>query len=266
MAATWTEWLRNTEKGDVYFLLNTLISGDPLNRFYANDWIEEALPLYAGTRLSHLSSVGPLIIKIKWQALSAMAKILETEPFSDNSWGWAYHSTDSWDHQIKHWQKYQFVMFEGEERIFRLFDSRVAQVIIPACKPADWSYLLMPVTDCFISTSQDNVIITRPGPAEPKTSSVRFVLGAHLCRAWEQSPQCRVNMADNFYIQFWDEFPELALTLDEPEGRLMTLINHCMDEYQADLVHIAYLNNDMFIRYLKKNNLTDDKSGITDAS
>lgn len=42
--STWLSWLTATPQNDVYFLINTLSDSNPVKRFYAHDWIEEAFP------------------------------------------------------------------------------------------------------------------------------------------------------------------------------------------------------------------------------
>ncbi|MDR5685362.1 DUF4123 domain-containing protein, partial [Morganella morganii] len=263
---TWRTWIANVRQGDVYFLLNRLAHSDPTNLFYHHNWIDEAVPLYAGTPLSHLGTAGPWLIRAKWQAFSGMAEILDTVPFSDDSWGWAYHSEDSWENQTAHWQKYQLIEFEGEERVLRLFDPRVAAVLIPACKPADWSSLLRPLADCCIPSLGGNTILNRPLDTSGTAPYRLFVPGAHLIGAWNNSEQSHRNMVDNFYIQFWEEYPELAFKLDEPHGCLHTLINDYMNVCKDDLINVAWIDNDYFIRYLTKHHLINEQTGITDAT
>lgn len=255
MAMTWREWVTRTSGGTVWFLLNKLAQPDPVAQFYAADWVEDAYPLYAGTPLSHLREQGPWLIKVKWQNLGSLAKTLDTGPFSGPGWGWAYHSAGAYDDQIMHWQRQHLVIFQGEERIFRLFDNRIAGALIPAFTFTDWSYLLMPVSDCLIPSLAENNYVCRPPEAEKKINLYPHKLGEHLAVAWKNSVQFRVNTVDNFYIQFWETHTDLAVTLEDPEGKLVRLINQCMDYYQADLVDIEYLTNDLFIRYLKQNNL-----------
>ncbi|HDF2326857.1 TPA: DUF4123 domain-containing protein [Morganella morganii] len=265
MSMTWREWMANVRQGDVYFLLNRLAHPDPTDLFYRNDWIDEAIPLYAGTPLSHLGTTGPWLVRAKWQTLSGMAEQLDTMPFSDNSWGWAYHSLNNWEEQVAHWQKYQLIWFEEEERVLRLFDPRVAGVLIPACKPADWASLLMPLADCCIPSPQGNKVINRLLSAGNSPVPSRFEPGVHLKEAWNQSAQARKNVADNFQITFWEAYPDLALALDEPPGRLLSLINRSMDDYENDLVDVVWLRNDMFLRYLKHHNLIENYPGTADA-
>lgn len=259
MEMTWAAWVKQAGGGNVYFLLNKLAQPDPVAQFYAADWVEEAYPVYAGTSLSHLREQSPWLIKVKWQMLDDLAKTLDTEPFTDLSWGWAYHSTETYEDQIAHWQRQQIVMFEGEKRVFRLFDGRIAGALIPSFTPADWSYLLMPLSDCFITSRPENSYFLRPPEAEKKVNVYPYKLGEHIALAWKNSAQFRVNTVDNFYIQFWEEYPGLAQALEEPEGNLVRLINQCMDYYQAERVDIGYLTNDLFIRYLEQNNLINNR-------
>lgn len=257
MATTWRTWIKQAGGGNTYFLLNKLAQPDPVVQFYAADWVEESYPLYAGTSLSHLREQGPWLVKVKWQNLNNMAEALDTHLFPGS--GWAYHSTETYEDQIIHWQRQHFVIFQGEERIFRLFDDRVAGALIPAFTPADWSYLLMPVSNCFIPSLPENNHVLRPPEAEKKINAYPYKLGEHIALAWKNSAQFRVTTVDNFYIQFWEEHSEQALMLDEPEGKLVRLINQCMDHYQTEFVDITYLTNDMFIRYLKQNSLIENK-------
>ncbi|HDF2330297.1 TPA: DUF4123 domain-containing protein [Morganella morganii] len=261
---TWRTWLTSDSRHDIYFLLNKLARPDPSDLFYRYDWIDEAQPLYAGTPLSHLGSAGPWLVRVKWQMLSAMGQHLDSAPFPDDSWGWAYRSSGSWDAQVTHWQQYQRVLFEGEDRILRLFDTRIAAVLIPACKPADWASLLAPVAGCCIPATEGNIILNRPADTGRTEPHGLFVLGRHLTEAWRNSAQSRRNIADNFQITFWEAYPELASELDDPPGRLLTLINQSMDAYQNDDTDISFLRNEMFIRYLNHNNFTDNHAGTTD--
>ncbi len=252
---TWRTWLTSDSRHDVYFLLNKLAQPDPVVQFYAADWVQEAYPLYAGTPLSHLKEQGPWLIKAKRQNFRNLAKALDADRFKDPSWGWAYHSTESFDDQTAHWQRQHIVLCQREESVLRLFDNRIAGALIPAFTPADWSYLLMPLNDCFISCQSGNRCFVRPAGAEKKINESPYKLGKHILLAWENSAQFRINTIDNFYIQFWEQHSELAQTLEDPEGNLAGLINQCMDDYQADLADIGYLTNAMFIRYLEQNNL-----------
>lgn len=266
MTTTWRTWIANVRQGDVYFLLNRLAHSDPTALFYHHNWIDEAVPLYAGTPLSHLGTAGPWLVRAKWQAFSGMAEILDTVPFSDDSWGWAYHSEDSWENQIAHWQKYQLITFEGEERVLRLFDPRVAAVLIPACKPADWSSLLASVAGCCIPAMDGNIILNRPADTGRTETHGLFVPGRHLTEARCNSAQSRRNIADNFYIRFWDAHSDLAFQLDEPEGRLLRLINDYMDTCREDLTDVTLVGSHLFIRYLTDHYIIHEQTGTTDAS
>ncbi|WNP32597.1 DUF4123 domain-containing protein (plasmid) [Morganella morganii] len=263
---TWRTWLTSDSRHDVYFLLNKLARPDPSDLFYRHDWIDEAQPLYAGTPLSHLGSAGPWLVRVKWQMLSAMGQHLDNAPFPDDSWGWAYRSTGSWDAQITHWQQYQRVLSEGEDRILRLFDARIAAVLIPACKPADWASLLAPVAGCCIPTPDGNIILNRPADTGRTEPHGLFVPGRHLTEAWCNSAQSRRNIADNFYIRFWDAHPDMAFQLDEPEGRLLRLINDYIDTCREDLTDVTRAGNHLFIRYLTDRDVIHKQTGTPDAT
>lgn len=263
---TWRTWLTSDSRHDVYFLLNKLARPDPSDLFYRHDWIDEAQPLYAGTPLSHLGSSGPWLVRVKWQMLSAMGQHLDNSPFPDDSWGWAYRSTGSWDAQITHWQQYQRVLSEGEDRILRLFDARVAAVLIPACKPADWASLLAPVAGCCIPAPDSNIILNRPAGTGRTEPHGLFVPGRHLTEAWCKSAQSRRNIADNFYIRFWDAHPDMAFQLDEPEGRLLRLINDYIDTCREDLTDVTRAGNHLFIRYLTDRDVIHKQTGTPDAT
>ncbi len=263
---TWRTWLTSDSRYDIYFLLNKLARPDPSDLFYRHDWIDEAQPLYAGTPLSHLGSAGPWLVRVKWQTLSATGQHLDNAPFPDDSWGWAYRSTGSWDAQITHWQQYQRVLSEGEDRILRLFDARIAAVLIPACKPADWASLLAPVAGCCIPAPDGNIILNRPAGTGRTELHGLFVPGRHLTEAWCNSAQSRRNIADNFYIRFWDAHPDMAFQLDEPEGRLLRLINDYIDTCREDLTDVTRAGNHLFIRYLTDRDVIHKQTGTPDAT
>ena len=258
MPLTWTSWLTNTIQSDVYFLINTLSQPNPIKQFYINDWIEEAFPIYRGTALSHLSSVSPWLVKVKPSQYSHLGQVLDTMPLGDNSWGWAYHSQLDWRTQITHWQKHQLVIMNDKKVIFRFFDARIARTLLPKLSLGDWAVLMMPVDDCLIEGDEVNENYTRPQYADPFISPVDYELREHLITAWRDSEQAYVNVINNFYIQFWEKQSELAYQLDEVDGRLIGFIRDWMDECQKNRLDTAYLYDDLFLRYLNKNNILPD--------
>ncbi|MEX9761611.1 hypothetical protein [Proteus mirabilis] len=91
-----------------------------------------------------------------------------------------------------------------------------------------------------------------------RDSPVDYELREHLITAWRDSEQAYVNVINNFYIQFWEKQSELAYQLDEVDGRLIGFIRDWMDECQKNRLDTAYLYDDLFLRYLNKNNLLPD--------
>lgn len=263
--STWLSWLTATPQNDVYFLINTLSDPNPVKRFYAHDWIEEAFPIYHGTALAHLAEVSPWLVKVKRSQLFHLGKMLDSEPFSDPSWGWAYQSQLDWRTQITHWQKYQFAWMGEEKIIFRFFDARIARTLLPKLGRGDWALLMMPVEDCFIEESETKVIYSRPPYAEPFISPADYILSEALIKVWRNSEQAYINVIDNFYIQFWENHPTLADPLDEPEGRLIALIREWMDECQQKRLDTAHLFDDLFLRYLDEKGYLPDMTRSTNA-
>lgn len=262
---TWLSWLTALSQNDVYFLINTLAEPNPIKRFYANDWIEEAFPIYHGTALAHLSDISPWLVKVKRSQLFHLGKMLDNEPFSDPSWGWAYHSQLDWRTQITHWQKYQFAWMGEDKIIFRFFDARIARTLLPRLGRGDWALLMMPVEDCFIEESEMKVIYSRPPYAEPFISPADYILSEALIKVWRNSEQAYLNVIDNFYIQFWENHPSLADPLDEPEGRLIGLIRDWMDECQQRRLDTAYLFDNLFVRYLDEKGYLPDMTWSANA-
>lgn len=161
MSSTWTSWLNSSPQSSVCFFLNTLADPNPVKRFYQQDWIDEAFSIYQGTDLAHLSEVGPWLVKVKPSRLANIGIQLDNSPFSDNSWGWAYHSQLDWKEQIIHWQKHQIVTINEKKRMFRFFDARIARTLLPKLREGDWSTLMRPIDDCFIEQDGEGVVYPR---------------------------------------------------------------------------------------------------------
>lgn len=51
----------------------------------------------------------------------------------------------AWDAQLHHWQQRQLVKLDGEMVVLRLMDSRIANILIPSMREADWYVLMNPV-------------------------------------------------------------------------------------------------------------------------
>lgn len=70
-----------------------------------------------------------------------------------------------------------------------------------------------------------------------------------------------INMIDNYYIQFWEKQSELAYQLDEPEGRLHTLIRAWVNECHEKSWDISFFHDGLFINYLVQNNYLQETTG-----
>lgn len=153
----------------------------------------------------------------------------------------------------------------GGENHFRFFDARIARTLLPKLGRGDWALLMMPVEDCFIEESETKVIYSRPPYAEPFISPADYILSEVLIKVWRNSEQAYLNVIDNFYIQFWENHPTLADSLDEPEGRLIALIREWMDECQQKRLDTAYLFDDLFLRYLDEKGYLPDMTRSANA-
>lgn len=222
----WTTWLTEPNRDPVYLLLNTLAQPNPTDVLFANDWVEQAFPLYNGTPLAHLIAQSPWLVKLKPSALAPLGQLLDRKGLSDSSWGWAYRSPVNWTTQLRHWQNRQLVQLEGELVVLRLMDSRIANTLIPKMRELDWYVLMNPVHEvmldtptlptCFTSLALDNA------PLIPELQARPFRLGEHLTKAWESSDAFIALMAENMACELWENQPEAALLLDTPEGQLHT--------------------------------------------
>ncbi|MDC9580358.1 DUF4123 domain-containing protein [Xenorhabdus sp. PR6a] len=133
----WKTWLSHQDRGDCYFLVNSLANPNPVQLFYANDWIEEAFPLYSGTPMNDLLAQSPWLIKPKAKCLPELALLLDKHEFSDASWGWGYRSTLPWSFQLEHWRLHQQVLLRGRVVVLRLMDNRIFTPLLPALQPGD---------------------------------------------------------------------------------------------------------------------------------
>ncbi|MBE8598236.1 DUF4123 domain-containing protein, partial [Xenorhabdus sp. BG5] len=147
------------------------------------------------------------------------AQLLDKHEFSDASWGWGYHSTLPWSFQLEHWRLHQQVLLRGQVVVLRLMDNRIFAPLLPALKPGDWRELLTPVNELMID-SPDPVCYSRPENCPQTLHTDLFVLGDHLIEARYATETTLKNLAYALSCQLWEEQPELALKLDEPEGQL----------------------------------------------
>ncbi|HFT1529140.1 TPA: DUF4123 domain-containing protein [Providencia stuartii] len=220
----WTTWLSEPHRDPVYLLLNTLAQPNPTDVLFANDWIEQAFPLYNGTPLAHLIAQSPWLVKLKPSAAVPLGQLLDRKGFSDPSGGWAYRSPMAWDAQLHHWQQRQLVKLDGEMVVLRLMDSRIANILIPSMREADWYVLMNPVHEVMLDTDTQPVCLISPArdrpPLIPELKVHPFTLGEHLQTAWENSETCIQLMAENLACELWENQPDNALALDTPVGQL----------------------------------------------
>ncbi|WP_446471072.1 DUF4123 domain-containing protein [Xenorhabdus stockiae] len=216
----WTIWLGGSDQSPAYLIINPLAALNPVNTLYVNNWVEQAFPLYSGTPLAHLMEQGPWLIQPKVDCLPTLARLLDCRAFSDGSWGWAYRSDTNWQAQLDHWQRHQLVTLRDEQVVFRLMDTRILRVLMPAMQPTDWTSLLNPVTELMVDMPEPTVFLR---PAQCPFSQIErpFVLEPHLIAAWEQSDFALEGLAKTLMYELWEAQGELALKRDTPEGTLI---------------------------------------------
>ncbi|MDX7987857.1 DUF4123 domain-containing protein [Xenorhabdus sp. 12] len=216
---SWTAWFSAPDKAPVFLIVNQLAVPNPVDIFYANDWVAQAFPLYSGTPLAHLMEQGPWLIQPKADSLSSLGRLLDRRALSDESWGWAYRSEVAWQAQLPHWQRHQFATLRDEQVVFRLMDTRIIRVLMPAMQPTDWTSLLNPVTEVMLDMPTPT-IFSRPVGCPISQIERPFVLEPHLITAWEQSDLALEGYAQSLAYELWEEQGELAMKLDTPSGAL----------------------------------------------
>ncbi|WP_318839903.1 DUF4123 domain-containing protein [Providencia sp. PROV100] len=220
----WTTWLTASNTDPIYLLLNTLATPNPTDLLFANDWVEQAFPIYNGTALAHLIGQSPWLVKLKPSAYAPLGQLLDRKGLSDNTWGWAYRSSLDWQYQLRHWQNRQLVELNEELVVLRLMDTRIANVLIPKMREVDWSVLMTPVHEVMLETPSDPAFFespTRHNPLPiPELQARPFIMGEHLQAAWENSAQFIELLAENLACELWENHAEVALSLDTPEGQL----------------------------------------------
>ncbi|OTA20404.1 hypothetical protein Xbed_01434 [Xenorhabdus beddingii] len=220
MKVNWTTWLGEPDKPLVYLMVNPLATPNPVNTLYVNDWVEQTFPLYSGTPLAHLMGQGPWLIQPKTDSLASLGRLLDRRALSDESWGWAYRSDTGWQAQLEHWQRHQLVTLRDEQVVFRLMDTRIVRVLMPAMQPTDWTSLLNPVVELMIDMPAPTVF-SRPADCPFSQLERPFVLEPHLIAAWEQSDLALESLAQTLMHELWEAQGERALKLDTPEGTLI---------------------------------------------
>ncbi|MBE8598256.1 DUF4123 domain-containing protein, partial [Xenorhabdus sp. BG5] len=174
------------------------------------------------------------------------AQLLDKHEFSDASWGWGYHSTLPWSFQLEHWRLHQQVLLRGQIVVLRLMDNRIFAPLLPALKPGDWRELLTPVNELMIDTP-DPSCYYRPENCPQELSTSLFVLGDHLIEARYSTNTTLKNLAYALSCQLWEEDPELALKLDEPEGKLQHSLIAWLKQARDEKRKLDKLTIDHFI-------------------
>ncbi|MBD2784179.1 DUF4123 domain-containing protein [Xenorhabdus sp. DI] len=216
---SWQAWLSESNDAPVFFILNSLATPNPVEHFYRNDWVEQAFPLYSGTPMRKMLKQSPWLVQAKPRQLSQIGMMLDRHAISDNSWGWAYRSRESWQEQLAHWQRRQLVMMDGEQVLFRIMDSRVFGAMVPAFTPSDWSLMLAPVTELMIDIPQP-IRFCRPEACGEGNSEIPFTLDEHLLSVWLSSPYGLKVLTSSLYNDLWENHGAMAKQLDQPAGSL----------------------------------------------
>ncbi|WP_416775902.1 DUF4123 domain-containing protein [Xenorhabdus budapestensis] len=226
---SWQAWLNKPNDAPVFFILNSLATPNPVDQFYRNDWIEQAFPLYSGTPMHKMLKQSPWLVQAKLSQLFQIGEMLDSHALSDNSWGWAYRSTISWQKQLVHWQHRQLVMINGEQVLFRIMDARVFGAMVPAFTVSDWSLMLSPVTELMIDTPQP-MWFCRPEACGEGNSKIPFTLGEHLLTVWLRSPYGLKVLSSSLYDDLWENHGEMAKQLDQPMGSLELRIEQWLQQ------------------------------------
>ncbi|WP_338803074.1 DUF4123 domain-containing protein [Xenorhabdus griffiniae] len=238
---SWTTWLGEPDKSPVYLIVNPLAAPSPVNTLYANDWVEQAFPLYNGTPLAHLMEQGPWLIQPKMDCLPPLARLLDRRAFSDGSWGWAYRSDAGWQTQLAHWQRHQLVTLRDEQVVFRFMDTRILRVLMPAMQPTDWTSLLNPVIELMADMPAPTVFL-RPAECPLSQTERPFVLEPHLIAAWEQSDFALEGLAKTLMYELWEAQGEQALKLDTPEGALLRRLEKWLRQHRQQGARLQALS------------------------
>ncbi|MCT8354377.1 DUF4123 domain-containing protein [Photorhabdus kayaii] len=248
----WQQWLSIPNKPSVFFMLNSLAEPNPAALFYRNDWVEQAFPLYSNTPLDHMLAQSPWLVQPKSGCLSTIAHWLDSQTLSDNSWGWAYRSDQSWIQQLNHWRSRQQVILQEKPVIFRSMDPRILSLLLPAMIVSDWSAFLTPVSELMIDMPEPQIYY-RPENCGQGGSELPFILGSHLLHAWHHSDYALQGIAFAISDNCWENHGKLAEKLDKPEGQLVEQIINWLKYRLANGDNISKLT---CVDYLQT--LTDD--------
>lgn len=253
ISLTWTQWVSNISKGDVYFFINTSPTSDSIKRFYSHNWVDEAIPLYRGTGLDHLTEISPWLIKIKSISLYHLAKELDECPLEDKYWGWAYHSHLNWKEQINHWQFYQMVTVDNELVHLRIFDPRIAEILLPNLKEEDWLSLMYPVNDIFIQVNKESLFFEYPKDILKRKKHdfpLKYIFPLYLLEAWRNSLYATNLVVENLILDFWEENGDLANLLFSRENNIRDIIYKWVSNEKVKNTDIAYLTDKNLLNHL----------------
>ncbi|WP_338803525.1 DUF4123 domain-containing protein [Xenorhabdus griffiniae] len=245
-SSDWKTWLAHQDRGDCYFLVNSLAEPNPVQTFYLNGWTEQAFPLYSGTPMNAMLAQSPWLIQPKANCLPELALLLDKHEFSDTSWGWGYRSTLPWSFQLDHWRLHQQVLLRGQVVVLRLMDNRIFAPLLPALKSGDWRELLTPVNELMIDTPEP-LCYYRPEDCAQDLQTNLFVLGDHLIDARYSTETTLKNLAYALSCQLWEDHPELAIKLDEPEGQLQNRLVTWLKQARAEQQNLNKLTAEQFI-------------------
>ncbi|ETS29563.1 hypothetical protein BB987_16170 [Photorhabdus temperata] len=251
----WQQWLTTPNKPPVFFMLNSLAEPNPIGRFYKNNWVEQAFPLYSSTPMDHLLAQSPWLVQPKSGYLSVIGHLLDNHTLSDNSWGWAYRSDDSWTQQLNHWRSRQQVILREKQMILRSMDPRILSQLLPAMIISDWSAFLTPVSELMIDAPEPQWY-SRPENCGHGGNEQPFVLGSHLLHAWHHSDYALKGMASVIGDNLWENHGELAEKLDEPEGRLVEQIIHWLKAHLENGDDISNLTSEDYSQALNEQHTT----------
>ncbi|WP_445493622.1 DUF4123 domain-containing protein [Photorhabdus sp. SF281] len=259
ISINWQQWLSAPNKPPIFFMLNSLAKPNPVTLFYKNDWVEQAFPLYSGTPMDHLLAQSPWLVQPKSGCLAIISHLLDSHTLSDNSWGWAYRSEDSWTQQLNHWRSRQQVILQEKQVLLRSMDTRILSQLLPAMIISDWSGFLTPVSELMIDAPEPQ-IYSRPENCGQNGNEQPFVLGHHLLEAWFHSDYALQGQVFVLISDLWENHGKQVKKLDEPAGQLEERLTYWLKarlengESVSNLTGADYLqtlvsNNDHWIAY-----------------
>ncbi|NDK99951.1 DUF4123 domain-containing protein [Photorhabdus bodei] len=245
----WQQWLSIPNKPSVFFMLNSLAKPNPVALFYSNDWVEQAFPLYSNTPMDHMLTQSPWLVQPKSGCLSVIGHLLDNHPPSNNSWGWAYRSDESWIQQLNHWRSRQQVILQEKQVLLRSMDARILSQLLPVMIVSDWSGFLTPVCELMIDTPEPQ-IYCRPENCGHGGSEQPFVLGPHLLEAWFHSDYALQGQVFVLISDLWENHGELAEKLNKPEGKLQERIIDWLKSRLESGGSISHLTNADYLQTL----------------